>query len=93
MAAPSKFAHIVYRTRRFEQMIGWYEKVFEAKVQYRNPVLAFLTYDDEHHRFAFANLSVLDPRAAQARPGRIRVSTTSPTPMGAWRICSARTRA
>jgi len=61
MAAPSKFAHIVYRTRRFEQMIGWYEKVFEAKVQYRNPVLAFLTYDDEHHRFAFANLSVLDP--------------------------------
>ena len=61
MASPSKFAHIVYRTRRFEEMIDWYEKVFEAKVQYRNPVLAFLTYDDEHHRFAFANLSALDP--------------------------------
>jgi catechol-2,3-dioxygenase len=69
MAAPSKFAHIVYRTRRFDEMIGWYEKVFEAKVQYRNPALAFLTYDDEHHRFAFANLSVLDP-AGGAHPGR-----------------------
>jgi catechol 2,3-dioxygenase-like lactoylglutathione lyase family enzyme len=61
MARPSKFAHIVYRTRRFDEMIDWYEKVFEARVQHRNPALAFLTYDDEHHRFAFANLSVLDP--------------------------------
>ncbi len=69
MAKPSKFAHIVYRTRRFEEMIAWYEKVFEAKVQYRNPVLAFLTYDEEHHRFAFANLSVLDPEGA-ASAGR-----------------------
>ena len=69
MAKPSKFAHIVYRTRRFEEMIAWYEKVFEAKVQYRNPVLAFLTYDEEHHRFAFANLSVLDPEGA-ATAGR-----------------------
>jgi catechol-2,3-dioxygenase len=66
MAKPSKFAHIVYRTRRFVEMIAWYEKVFEAKVQYRNPVLAFLTYDEEHHRFAFANLSALDPEGAAA---------------------------
>ncbi|MDX6304929.1 MAG: hypothetical protein QOI77_1898 [Blastocatellia bacterium] len=28
---------------------------------YQNPAFAFLTYDDEHHRFAFANLSVLCP--------------------------------
>jgi catechol-2,3-dioxygenase len=69
MAKPSKFAHIVYRTRRFDEMIAWYEKVFEAKVQYRNPVLAFLTYDEEHHRFAFANLALLDPEGA-ARAGR-----------------------
>jgi catechol-2,3-dioxygenase len=64
MAKPSKFAHIVYRTRRSDEMVDWYERVFEAKVQYRNPVLAFLTYDDEHHRFAFANLSVLAPAGA-----------------------------
>jgi catechol-2,3-dioxygenase len=69
MAKPSKFAHIVYRTRRFEEMIAWYEKVFEAKVQYRNPVLAFLTYDEEHHRFAFANLWALNPEGA-ATAGR-----------------------
>lgn len=61
MAKPVKFAHIVYRTRRFGEMLAWYQEVFEATVQYQNPALAFLTYDDEHHRFAFANLDVLDP--------------------------------
>ena len=70
MAKPSKFAHIVYRTRRFEEMSAWYQKVFEAKVQYQNPGLAFLTYDDEHHRFAFANLAVLDP-AGKASQGKM----------------------
>jgi catechol-2,3-dioxygenase len=61
MAKPSKLAHVVYMTRRFDEMVAWYETVFEARVQYQNPVLAFLTYDDEHHRFAFANMSALNP--------------------------------
>ncbi len=51
MARPSKFSHVVYSTRRFEEMIDWYERVFEATVVYQNPAFAFLTYDDEHlHR-------------------------------------------
>ncbi len=59
--APSKLAHVVYRTRRFEEMLVWYGTVFGARVQYQNPALAFLTFDDEHHRFAFADLSVIRP--------------------------------
>lgn len=61
---PMKFVHVVYRTRRFEQMVRWYQAVFDAKVQHQNPALAFLTYDNEHHRFAFANLDVLMPDGA-----------------------------
>src|SRR5687767_5550713 len=61
MAKPVKFAHVVYMTRRFDQMIAWYRDVFEAEIVYENPALAFLTYDDEHHRFAFANLDLLKP--------------------------------
>ena len=61
MSKPIKFVHVVYRTRQFETMIDWYLKVFEAHVQYRNEALAFLSYDDEHHRFAFANLDALAP--------------------------------
>ena len=62
---PLKFVHVVYRTRRFAEMVRWYQMVFDAKVQYQNPVLAFLTYDGEHHRFAFANLDVLQPHAGE----------------------------
>jgi catechol-2,3-dioxygenase len=62
---PKKFVHVVYRTRRFEQMLQWYQTVFGAKVQHQNPALAFLTYDDEHHRFAFANLDVLKPGGSE----------------------------
>ena len=58
---PIRFAHIVYRTRRFDAMLQWYRTVFDARIQHQNPALAFLTYDDEHHRFAFANLDVLQP--------------------------------
>jgi catechol-2,3-dioxygenase len=71
---PTKFVHVVYRTRRFEQMLHWYETVFDAKVQYQNPALAFLTYDDEHHRFAFANLDILQPEGTETeRHGMIGV--------------------
>lgn len=71
---PERFVHVVYRTRRFEEMIRWYETVFGARVQHRNPVLAFLTYDDEHHRFAFVNLDALDPDGTEAnRQGLVGV--------------------
>ena len=59
--APSSLVHVVYRTRRFEEMLAWYATVFGARIQYRNPALAFLTFDDEHHRFAFADLGVIRP--------------------------------
>ena len=71
---PAKFVHVVYRTRRFEQMVNWYETVFDAGVQHKDPVLAFLTYDDEHHRFAFANMAVLEPDGTETdRRGKIGV--------------------
>ncbi|MBY6204564.1 VOC family protein [Halomonas denitrificans] len=62
---PTKLAHVVYRTRRFEEMLDWYGKVFGARVQHRNPAMAFLTFDDEHHRFALLDLSVVDPDGSE----------------------------
>lgn len=58
---PRMFSHVVYRTRRFDQMLAWYLQVFGARVRHQNPALAFLTYDDEHHRIALADLDVLQP--------------------------------
>ncbi len=71
---PSKMAHVVYRTRRFDEMLRWYQTVFGAKVQYGNPALAFLTFDDEHHRFALANMAVFQPNGSESdRQGAIGV--------------------
>lgn len=73
MVKPVKFAHVVYQTRRYDEMIAWYQAVFEAEVVHQDPALAFLTYDDEHHRFAFANLEVLNPGGGNER-GEIGVN-------------------
>ena len=32
-------------------MIQWYKTVFGAKIQHQNEFLAFMTFDEEHHRF------------------------------------------
>ncbi|MFI6438046.1 VOC family protein [Streptomyces sp. NPDC050759] len=58
---PTAFVHIVYRTHRFDAMLEWYRKVFDAHVQFQNDTLAFLTYDEEHHRFAFIDLAKFVP--------------------------------
>jgi len=62
---PTAFVHIVYRTHRFDAMLDWYQKVFDARIRFQNEMLAFLTYDEEHHRFAFVNLDLLDPNPAE----------------------------
>ena len=63
--APAKFAHIVLRTSRFEEMMTWYKTVLEVEVVLENPMVSFLTYDDEHHRLAIANMPDLKDRAPQ----------------------------
>jgi catechol-2,3-dioxygenase len=63
-----RLAHVVYRTRKFEPMLAWYKEVFHATVQHQNPVMAFLTYDDEHHRLAIIDLAVIQPEVDDSNP-------------------------
>jgi catechol-2,3-dioxygenase len=62
--SPAKLAHVVFRTARFEQMSQWYQQALHAQVAYANDYLAFLTYDDEHHRVALVNM----PSLSDVRP-------------------------
>ena len=64
--SPTKLAHVVRRTTRFDEMIRWYQTVFGARVVHADPMVAFLTYDDEHHRFAIANIPNLPEQAMAA---------------------------
>jgi catechol-2,3-dioxygenase len=65
--APIKFAHAVLRTRQFQAMVNWYRTVLEADIQFENDFLAFLTYDDEHHRIAI----VARPGTAERPPNSV----------------------
>src|SRR5262247_4281297 len=59
---PSKLAHVVFQTNRIKALSDWYCTVLDGRVIYENPNLSFVTYDDEHHRVAFANFAPLSPR-------------------------------
>ncbi|KIW90899.1 uncharacterized protein Z519_08682 [Cladophialophora bantiana CBS 173.52] len=54
VTSPSKLAHVVLRTNNFETMVEFYKDFLGAEVIYKNDFLAFLTYDEEHHRVAIA---------------------------------------
>ncbi len=59
--APVSMAHIVFKTPRFDAMVDWWCTVLEAKPAMENDQLAFLTYDDEHHRVAIIAVPALFP--------------------------------
>ena len=61
---PVKFAHVVFRTPDLDRLVEWYCTVLNAHVAMKNDFIAFLTYDDEHHRVAM----VLDPRITETDP-------------------------
>src|SRR5216683_7264313 len=52
--SPVRLSHAVLRTTRLKEMIEWYKTVLGAQVLYQNDFIAFMTYDDEHHRIALA---------------------------------------
>lgn len=55
---PAYFAHFVVRVRDLEASLAWYETVLGVQTVNRNQVIAFATYDDEHHRIALAETPV-----------------------------------
>ena len=60
--APAQLAHFVRKTARFQEMVEWYQLVLEAEVVFSNEMLAFLTYDGEHHRVAIIAIpGLVDP--------------------------------
>jgi len=62
--SPAKLAHLVLLTRDLPRMRDWYETVLQAPVTVQDPMLCFLSYDEEHHRIALAGMPDLPPRAA-----------------------------
>ena len=62
--SPIKLAHVVFRTSRFAEMIDWYKRVLNAEPAFEDDSIAFLAYDDEHHRIAFIHVPGLTEQPA-----------------------------
>jgi catechol 2,3-dioxygenase-like lactoylglutathione lyase family enzyme len=60
--SPAKFAHFVLRTGQIDKMAEWYRTVLNARIVFRDKMLCFLSYDDEHHRLALINIPGLPVR-------------------------------
>ncbi|MCJ1328470.1 hypothetical protein MMC10_005147 [Thelotrema lepadinum] len=54
--SPSKLAHVVFRTSNLKTMRTFYENFLGATTSFDDGTVAFMSYDDEHHRVAFLNL-------------------------------------
>lgn len=56
IVSPVRLAHVVLRTSRFHEVIAWYKLMLNATVVFESEGIAFLAYDDEHHRIAVINV-------------------------------------
>ncbi|HIC35434.1 MAG TPA: biphenyl 2,3-dioxygenase, partial [Gammaproteobacteria bacterium] len=75
---PAKFAHFVLRVRDIEKSLDWYQKVLGMSIVHDAGNLAFLTYDDEHHRLALAKTPV-ETETVRGSPGLDHVAYTLAT--------------
>ena len=50
--SPSSLAHVVLRTGNFKPMTDFYINFLGGELTYGNDFIAFITYDEEHHRIA-----------------------------------------
>lgn len=67
MTSPMKLAHVVYRTDDHLKMADWYCKVLDGSIRHKDEMLAFMSYDDEHHRLAFAKMGASEQPGERTR--------------------------
>lgn len=77
-SSPSKLAHYVLNTARYEEMCDFYTKLLDARVVTKSSHVSFFAYDDEHHRLGI----VYDPALVSddvKRPGVDHIAFTYST--------------
>lgn len=60
--SPSILAHVVLRTGNFRKMVDFYTSFLGGTITYGNDFLAFITYDEEHHRIAIIAVPGTGPK-------------------------------
>jgi catechol 2,3-dioxygenase-like lactoylglutathione lyase family enzyme len=62
--SPTRLAHVVFRTSKFDELVSWYQTVLGAEIAFSDGALAFLSYDEEHHRIAIIHIPGLQDQPA-----------------------------
>jgi catechol-2,3-dioxygenase len=75
LVKPAHFAHFVLRCSDKGESVAWYQAVLGMEVVHENPMLSFLTYDDEHHRLALVQ-SQVETEVPAGAPGLDHVAYT-----------------
>jgi catechol-2,3-dioxygenase len=61
--SPTSLAHVVLRTAKYQEMIDFWTMFLGATITHKDDALAFLRYDEEHHRIAIIAIPGTLPRA------------------------------
>ena len=65
--SPSKLAHVVLRTNNIHRLKDFYLKFLGATIAFEVPdVLAFLRYDEEHHRLGIIGMPDIGDKVKKA---------------------------
>lgn len=69
MSPPARLAHIVFNTNDLPAMLAWYRAALEAETVFANEHIAFLSYDEEHHRIALVATHEFAPHPPEDSAG------------------------
>ena len=61
-----RIGHFGLRTRNVDRAVEWYGRAFGADVRFRNEFAAFMSFDDEHHRFVIWDDGETEEKSATA---------------------------
>jgi catechol-2,3-dioxygenase len=64
--ASLQIGHFGLRTKDVDRAIEWYGRAFAADVRFRNEFAAFMSFDDEHHRFVIWDDGETEDKPASA---------------------------
>lgn len=64
--SPVSLAHVVLRTARLEELVEFWTTFLGASVTHKDDSIAFLRYDEEHHRIAIIAIPGSPPRDPKA---------------------------
>ncbi|KAJ5756896.1 Glyoxalase/Bleomycin resistance protein/Dihydroxybiphenyl dioxygenase [Penicillium nucicola] len=85
---PNGLAHVVFKTANIKALVEFWSTFLGAERVFENDFIAFLRYDDEHHRVAIINDNSTSPHSGTAA-GLHHVAFTYNTLQGlfkAWEL-------